>query len=89
MFGGRCPALTLLAQPLWTAHVRIASRVETQFTIDVARQTDADTFAAGLHSIRRQFRSTETQKPTKENRLAGAIHFTVPYCGAPACSESG
>src|ERR1700722_391872 len=37
----------LLAQPLWTTHVRISSLVETQFAIHVARQADAYTFADG------------------------------------------
>ncbi len=37
----------LLAQPLWTTHIRTASLIEAQFAIDVARETDAYTLADG------------------------------------------
>ena len=46
-FMDRGVTLELLAQPLWATHVRVASLVEAQFAIHVARQTDAYTFADG------------------------------------------
>ena len=35
-----------------------------------------------LHSIHREFRSTETPKTTKGNRLAYAFHLSLRYCRA-------
>ena len=49
----------------------------------------ANQVACQFHSIHREFRSTETPKTKKRNRLAYAFHLYLRYCGAPVPSESG